>query len=356
MDNKQLARQIKKLIYSNRFTMETISQMIDVPVDECMNLYFEYYKQPLPPSLMIVGNEKARDILKKNIKNAKPTLICGPNGTGKDISLREIAKSLSLDLRKIVPLKEKELALHFGRGPLFNNNNSLFVIDIDSLSKKKYSILLKYIKESVRPIILMTQDKDNVNKKILKKLSIVKFSHPTSLEVEKFLKIKYGWEGDIRDVYDNDMRVVISRVLASKKLDHIKIDEEIKSSVLAFNISCGYTKYEDFDKLKEPFWWVLRWLTFNQHKKHKNQDELLSNLRKLSIIDSYKFLYNEEYLRQMLLDLNTSPVRTQFSFPPWGKKKEIKEEDLVEKLSSPSEIRKKEVEKKLEKVDWGKWL
>jgi len=352
-----LAKQVKKLIFSNRYTFEMISEMLDEPVDVCIKAFESYFNTPIPPSLLIIGNKQVRERLQDNIKNSVKTLLCGPNGTGKNIAIRMIAVEQKLNLIKSFPLKQSELVLSFGKGPLYNNNDNLYVIDANSLPKKKYSILLKYVKESERPIVIIADSRDRVHKKVLSELEVLSFGAISPNEVGKFLKKKYNWDGDIKDIYSDDMRVVISRVLVDEKIEKIKSKPVIPSSVFAFNISCGFTKYKDFEQLNDPIWWVIRWLAFNQWRKFINKQDQLENLKKLSLIDSKKFFYPPRYIKQMLINLNPSPRRGRFIFPPWPKKREIKETEFVEKLKTPKGV--KPIPKKsvpLADIDFSKWL
>ena len=353
MNKKKLAKTVKKLIYSNRFTLVDISNILDIPVDDCINAFESQYKTPIPASLLVVGNKKARQQLVQHVKNAVPTLLVGPNGTGKDIAIREIANDLKLEIKKCVPLNQADLILSFGKGPLYNNNNFLYVVDVDSLPKKTYSVLLKYVTLNLSPIILIAINKNNLNKKISKTLEIVSFAAPSPIDIADFLKDKYNWEGDIRDIYDEDMRVVINRALSGKEILSVKQQEPINSTVMAMNISCGFAKVEDFDRCKEPLWWVLRWLAYNQRKKHRTKNKQIDNLRKLSRIDNLKFKWNEEYLKAMLLDIHKSPVRSRFSFPPWPKKRVVVEAE-AEKMKKPTQAEKKEAV--LKQIDFTKWL
>lgn len=333
-----------------------IGQMLDEPVDVCIKAFESYFNAPIPPSLLIIGNKEVRERLQDNIKNSVKTLLCGPNGTGKNMAIRLIAEEQKLNLIKSTPLKQSELVLSFGKGPLYNNNDNLYIIDINSLPKKKYSILLKYVRESVRPIVLIGDTKDKVHKKILSELEVLSFGVVSPNDVERFLKKKYNWEGDIKDIYNDDMRVIISRVLIGEKIERIKTKPIIPSSVFAFNISCGFTKYEDFKQLNDPVWWVIRWLAFNQWRKFINKQDQLYNLKKLSLIDSKKFYYPPEYINQMLLGLTSSPRRNRFIFPPWPKKREIKEVDFVEKLKTPVVKTKTKKSVPLEQIDFSRWL
>jgi len=328
--------------------------MLEIPIEDCIKAFESIYKTPIPASLLIVGNREVRAKLLENVKDNVSTLICGPNGTGKDTSLREVAEKLSLEIIKCVPLKQADVALSFGKAPFYNNNNHLYLVDMDSYPKKQYSVLLKYIKESERPFILIAQSKNKIHKRLLKELKTLFFSAPSPKDVEYFLKAKYNWNGNIEDIYDEDMRIVIARVLADPKIESVKIDDPITSQFLAFNIGCGYTKPHDFEKLQEPLWWVIRWIAFNQRKKFPKKIQQLDNLEKLAEIDRNKFYYPAEYTQQMLLGLNTSPRRGMFTWPPWPKKKVVEEVELVTKIKKrASKPKPKEI---LKQVDFTKWL
>jgi len=358
MKTEVLGKRVKKLIFQNRFTLDEISNITGEAIEECIKAFEWYMNVPIPPALLIVGNEGVRERLKDNIKNGVKTLLCGPNGTGKNIAIKEIANELHLTLIKSVPLKQSEIVLSFGKGPLYNNNDNFYVIDVNSLPKKKYSILLKYVKDSERPLVLIGDTKDKVHKTVSKKLDVLSFGTISPTDVEKFLQKKFNWRGNIRDIYDEDMRVVFARVFADKKLERIHIKKEIPSSIFAFNLSCDFTKYEDFDQLKDPLWWVIRWLAFNQWRKFPDKHDQLENLEKLAEIDRNKFYFPKEYTQQMLMNLKTSSRRGRFIFPPWPKRRvEVKVDTVVKvKSNTPKTRPKPKKSVPMEQIDFSRWL
>lgn len=322
--SKDLGKTVKKLLFTNRFTIEEISGMLDTPIEECVKAYESYFNSPIPSSLFIVGNQKQRSKLKKNIVNGKHTLIYGGVGTGKTTSVKQITDDLRLNLIKINPIDPEEIAKKFGGGPTQDNKN-VYLIEADSLPKKKYSILRSYIKNSKRPIVIITEHKKTLHGNVRRLLEKIPFTTPGPMEIKTFLNKKYGWNGDIQDIYDPDMRVVISRVLNSSKLSKPEPMEEMGSREVAEELSYGY--FSDFEKLSEPLWWVIRWLAYNQTRKFRKKSDQLENLKKLSFIDHKKHKWNETYLHNMLMGLKGSPRKAYFKFPPWPKKK--KEEEFV---------------------------
>lgn len=350
-----LAKQVKKLIFSNKYTFDEISKLVNEPIETCITAFESYYKAPIPSSLLIVGNIKARETLKKYILADKSVLLHGNNGVGKDISLKHIATESGLFLRRCVPIEEKQIVQAFGEAP-FSKTDFLFVIDVDSLPKKKYAVLKKYITDNKSPVVLTAVSRDSINKRVLSEVKGVHFTEPSPAEVEKFLRRKYNWDGNIADIYDEDMRIVISRVLNKIEAGYKIDDEEISSAVLAFDLSCGYATDKEFEKCKEPLWWVLRWLAFNQWRKFPNKRDQLENLERLSEIDYRKFMYNEKYLREMLMGLKTSQRRGRFSFPVWPKKVTA-EKNEIEKMKKPKEKPpKKVIVKENTPTDFSKWL
>lgn len=273
---------------------------------------------------IIVGNYEARKRLKKNVLNNVPTLIVGPNGIGKTSSVVELADFLELNLRHLFPLSQEEIVQEFGTGPTDPSNSDMYVIEADGLGAKKYSILKNYIKNIKRPLILIARSKERLNKRIVKQTDVLTFEPPNAEEIEKLLRNEFSWSGNIEDIYDPDMRIVLARVISGEKILKPMETEYISSKDLAVELGYGYVKKQMFDKLNQPLWWVIRWLAFNQKLKFpRSPTIMLKNLSRLSLIDEYKFMGVENYLHYMLMGIRGSPRRAFFKFPIWPKKEEI---------------------------------
>jgi len=347
------AKIVKKLLLSNRYTMEQISAMLSVPIEKCVEEFETFFNTPIPASLFIVGNHEARRKLRTCINGLIPTLLVGPNGVGKTSAIREVAHELELNLRMIYPFNQQEIAEEFGLSIKNSSSKDLFVIEADTLGKKKYSILSTYIEQARRPIILVAEEESSLNTKIVKKCEVIYFAPPSMKDVDIFLKNKYSWNGNIKDIYDPDMRIVLARVFADLGIKKPVIKKKMDAMSMANNLSFGYEKVKDFDKLKDPIWWVIRNLAYNQHTKFRDSASILDNLEKLSFIDLYKFKCDPIYLKYMLVGLKGSPRRSYFKFPPWPKKQ--KKEDPYniikkQKITQP----KKEV--KVGKFSLRDWL
>jgi len=298
---------------------------------------------------IIVGNYEARKILRNNILTFQPTLLVGPNGVGKSSVVAQIAEFNGYDLRVVYPLEQKEIVKEFGVGPTEVSGKRLYVIEADGLNAKKYSILKNYINNNAQPIVIIAQSKGKVNKRILKLLEVIEFSYPDIEEVETLLRDHYNWVGDIEDIYDPDMRVVMARINTGEKLFKPPQEKIISAREFAEELGFGYVKKKDFDELKQPLWWVIKWLAYNQKLKFpRSPTIMLKNLEKLSFIDEYKFKGVENYLHYMLMGVKGSPRRAFFKFPLWPKKKdEISGFDILSK--TPDKPVK-------EKFSLNKWL
>ena len=275
-------------------------------------------------NLIIVGNYEAREKLRKNISNCIPTLLVGPNGVGKSSVVKELAGFMEYNFRNVYPIDQQDIVKEFGVGPTSAFNNDMYVIEADGLNRKKFAILKAYIQNAKRPLVVICQSRESVNKKLIKYLDVIAFTFPTMEEVEKLLREHYNWDGNILDVYDPDMRVVMARINSGERIIKPPQTEHIQAKDLAVELGFGYVKKRDFNKLKQPLWWVIRWLSFNQRLKFpKSPTILLNNLEKLSIIDTYKFAGVDNYLHYMLMGVKGSPRRAFFKFPIWPKKKEV---------------------------------
>jgi len=298
---------------------------------------------------IIVGNYEARKMLRNNILTFQPTLLVGPNGVGKSSAVAEIAKFNGLDLRIVYPLEQKEIVKEFGVGPTRGSGERVYVIEADGLNAKKYSILKNYINKALQSIIIIAQNSKKINKRLLKLLDVIEFSHPTMDDVEKLLRDHYDWDGNIEDIYDPDMRVVMTRINSGEKIFKPPKEKTVSSKDLAVELSYGYVKKKDFEQLDQPLWWVIRWLAYNQKLKFpRSPTTMLKNLEKLSFIDEYKFKGVENYLHYMLMGVRGSPRRAFFKFPVWPKK-----EDEIDGFVVLSKAPDKPVK---EKFSLNKWL
>jgi len=358
MDNKNnnLAESVKNLIYTNRFTLDDIAHILGVPKEECIKTYENYYNSPIPIALFIVGNLEARQQLKESVNSSEKILLTGPNGVGKTSAVRELAHNLGLRLKMCLPLSQSDIVNSFGRAPTNEVDSNLYVIECDSLPKRHYSILLEYVKNSKRPIILIAKDKKQIHGNVLKHLTNIVFTPPSIKDVTIFLRKKYAWEGDVDDIYDLDMRVILNRIITDSNLQKPQPKKQISAEATAFDISCGYFGKEEFQMLKDPLWFVIRWLAYNQDKKLPKLDDQLDNLKKLAKIDTYKFRIKKDYVEEMLLKLKSSPRRARFSFPPFRKK--VKGEEGFEKIKKPKGFTPQKVVKAAQPkgVDMGKWF
>lgn len=349
MKTEKLAHMTKKLLWTNRYTMEDISDMLGEPIEECTKAFEGYYNREIPLDLFIVGNMEARADIRRCIRNRKPCLVYGPNGVGKSSAVRKLATDLNL--RRIYPLSQEKMAEEFGAAPMQKENKDLFVVEADNFSSRKYAILNKYVSEAVRPMIFIVNDKKTINGHVRKKMEEIQFSSPTREELKRFLTKKFNISEDkFEEVYDSDVRITMERLLGTGEGEKYTKEQEINAHDFARELSFGYSNMEDFEQLYQPLWWVIRSLANNMKMKFPTRErKQLRNMMNLSFIDSVKWLYPKKHIKNMLLNLDGSPRRGYFKYPVWPPKE--KKEKHYKKLK-----KSKSNYKEPESVDLTSWL
>ena len=56
--SKKFLRNVKKLIYQNRFSMEEIANITDSTIEECIDAFEVYTGEKIPASFLIAGNRR----------------------------------------------------------------------------------------------------------------------------------------------------------------------------------------------------------------------------------------------------------------------------------------------------------
>lgn len=325
-----LGKRVKKLIYQNKFTLEDISRILQEPIEKCLNSYEEYTGQKIPPTILIAGNSKQQENLKKLILNNEKVLLFGSHGVGKSSAIRKIGDELQYRIIESYPRSNEDLMEDWGDLP-FNINKSIFVMEGDGFYWRKYGLIKKYIEKSKNPIIVIVNKKNTVHGTVEKLLMNVMFSPPSRQEVASFLKKKFpDWNGNINDVYDRDVRVTLRKI----KFDideNLQIDspKTIDSRQLVYKIFNGTATKEDIENCKDPVQWAQRSIAYNA-KNFYSKKTALEVLDKVCFVDKYKYNYNRDFLNGVLLSIPRREKSGKIQFPPYPYKPKNEEEETVE--------------------------
>lgn len=292
----------------------------------------------------LLGNKTQKQKLKQNIINHIHTLIYGKHGIGKSYATRRIILQLGLEEMISYPLSQEDIVRDFGVAPQ-TPNKVCFIIEADSLSKKTYRIINSYLNSSKNPLVFIALSKNSLHANLLKKLDCIEFKPPTHEEVAYFLKQAFNWEGNISTIYDEDIRVVMRRLLYDRnyKFSLEELDE-VQAEKVAFDILRGYAGFDSFEKYHKPFNWVLNWLAHNLKKFFpRDKKKLFENLSIISWIGSQLFIGQEPsiYLKGLLLQMEHSRRMGKLQFPPQAyKEKKKKEVNKIKKKRIKTPMKK----------------
>lgn len=335
-----LGKRVKKLLQQNKHTLNEISYILGESIEKCVKSYENYYNAPIPPSILIVGNERKIKHLKRLIDNGEKILLYGDNGVGKSSAVR----SLSEKYRTVVSYAEKTDQLIKDFGDLPFKKNYLFVLEAERFYWRGYALLKKYLKDSNAPFIVIVNNKKEVHKSILDLLTPVRFTPPSKQDIEKFLKKKFpDWKGNIDNVYNKDFRVLLRKVMFDINEDDRRNEEEhLDSKALAYKILVGKVTPKDIENAKEPLPWTARYLGYNVvNFFYKKKGREFMDL--LCFYDLNKYNFRQDFLKGVLLSLPKREKRGRLYFPPFPPKKKKEEIKLEHNKNVKVEVKKPKI-------------
>jgi len=311
-NDTELGRRVKKLIYQNRYLLPEIARLCNSTVEECVSAFEGYTGEKILPEFLIVGNEKQKTELRKLILQNQKVLLYGDNGVGKSSLPRLIANEIGWKIKYTYPRNTEDLLKDFAQLPL-QTKETIFVVEGDYFYWRSYALVNHYIKESKNPIIIIVDKKETVHGSVSKQLVHLKLQPPTPNDVLLFLRKKYPeWSGNIKDVYDKDMRITLRNVIYGIKSYKPQFDEKLTAQKVAYNIIQGKATRKDIENCKDPLLFILNWLGNNSHNFYSELD----TIDNVSFIDTYKYNYKKNYLNGILLNINKADKRAKMLFPP----------------------------------------
>jgi len=341
---QRFCKNVKKLVFQNRFTIDEIAKMTKRSVEECVEAFEIYTGKKLPATFLIAGNERQINELRKLILQKQKILLFGKNGVGKSTIPKKLAQELGWRIVYSYPTNNEELLVDFSELPL-KTKNTIFVIEGDSFYWRSYGLINHYIKESKNPIIIIVDKSDKVHATVRKQLVTVKLSSPTREDVKKWVERKYpDWKGNINDVYDENMRVTLRNIKYGIKTYKPSKEEKLDAQQVAYRVIQGKATVQDFENCIHPFDWILSWIGYNAYTFYYGTD--VQDL--MSWIDDKKYNFKPDYLRGCLLNLRKPDKRGKLKFPPQGfKPKKEDEEDWIKEKRKIKKIKKEEPQPKV---------
>jgi len=347
---KQLGKAVKKWIMNGR-SYEEISRILNTPINECIDAYFEYMHYDVQP--------KAFHELEKLILNGEKIHVYGNNGVGKTHIVKSIARKNNFGLVVSYPFNESELLKDFGDKPFQKSkNNTLFLIEGDFYYWKKYSLVKKYIEDSIHPIVIITTQNNTPTKHITKLLKSVKILPPSRLDVANWLK-EIGEENDeqlLGEIYDKDWRKIkLNYQLRKRNTFKREVVEKLDSKIVAYRILKGIATIDDINNCIHPFFFINNWIGWNAHKFYGNK-KLMKVMEIVSFIDANKKVIKGGFLKRMLLEIPPSTMKDVMDFPPF--KRKTGEEELPREAGEFIKTKKgkKRKKRKLEQSNIGDFL
>ena len=326
MKSFNLGKHVKKLIGQKK-SLKDITILCNSSMEECANAYESYTGKKIFAVFYVVGNQKQKIEIRKLILQRQKILLFGDIGVGKSSVPKLIADELGYRIVTSFPRKNEDLLKDFAQLPL-ETKNTIFVLEGDSFYWRTYALINHYLRESKCPFIIIVSKKDTVPKRVQKHLVAIKLYPPTQQDVEAFVRKRYPeWNGNIKDVYDKDLRITLRKIrygITSYKPQPI---EKFDAQKVAYLILQGKAKRNDINNMSHPQLFLLNWLGNNAHKFYSN----LQKFDDISFVDTYKYNFKRKYLDGVLLNLGRADKRAKMKFPSIKYKVKKEQEEKWEK-------------------------
>ena len=315
------AKMLKKLVLSNRFTLEEISRITGMPISDMPAAYKAYTGYEMPDTMFIVGHDDDIKKLKSAILAGEKVILHGPPGCGKSISARKAIRDAGFTLNEIniSDCRTKELleAKLFG-GHAAHSNTCFLFEEVDNFYWRSYAAFNAILDESLAPIVMTANEFDKIPESVKKKCTAIRMRPPTMKDLQLFIDKKFP-ELSLKasELYSPDFREVLRRILYGVRDDHVP-EKKYPAEALAGIIMGEPSKSKRLDAMRHPSdppSWVLPWVDQSAGRLAPNMGALVSMLNGLSQVDRWMRRTNEKYVSSMMAALPCFNRRVKLDFP-----------------------------------------
>jgi hypothetical protein len=340
---------IYKLAKSNRYTLEEIAAIVDMSQEETARV-FSSFSEAVPPTQIVVGQDKTIATIIGAIKAGKHVILHGEPGIGKTISAKKAVRDAGKVL-KMVNLSDTrtgQMLAEWLYGSHQTPSDVVFLFDeIDNFHWQSYAYFKKVLEESKVTVIMTCNDIDKVSKAVVEHVKktghVIRMNPPTKEDLRNLLSQKYPERlKDLDRIYDKDFRVVMRRLLFNV-FDTRPQNVVVKTQQVVGTIFGEKDFHRRFSTIKnnsEPILWLTTWLDYNA-ARFMPADKLPEFLDDLSRIENRMFKTSTGYMNRMFASLPCSGRRMAADFPAalFNAEKEPKKEEAVEEVKKVEAVK-----------------
>lgn len=329
----------------NRWTLEEISLMVNLPIPEVASLYKQYVGANLPDSLLVVGQEEVVQQLMDAIKTDIHVILHGSPGIGKTASAvlavnksGRIARKIDCSNKRTAVLLSEEL---FG-GYATPSDNVYILDEIDNFHWQSHAYFKGILEDSKVSMIMTCNDIKKVGKSVVdyvkKNGLIIQMEPPSIGDLERLISRKFPtFTGNAGKIYNQDFRIVMRRLIYGH--DEPSQDEEFELNTEKVAGAILGTKdrtkrLERIEADKDPLLWLIPWLDYNSPRFFDTIQKLDDFLDKTSIIDSWLIRTSQDYTEKMFAALPCQGRRAMVEFPAaiFNAEKAVKKDEPEEEV------------------------
>jgi len=350
-------KMLKKLVLSNRFTLDEISRITGVSPAEMPAMYKSYTGHDIPDTLFIVGHDAEIIKLKSLVLAREKVLIIGPPGCGKSISARKAIRDAGFILNEINISEHRtaeRLSVKLFGGHAVSSETCFLFEEVDNFYWRSHAAFNAILDEARAPVIMTCNYAEKVPESVKKRCTVMKMRPPTMKDLQVFLDKKFpGLSLKAQELYSPDFREVMRRILHGVRDDHVP-EKEYSAEALAGIIigePSARRRAVAMSHNSDPLSWVPNWVDNSAGRLAPSMGALVKMLDGLSIADSWLRRTKECYVASMLAALPCFNRRVKLDFPAILFAAEKKKEKKVEAIETVTKVIKKKVKLEEKKID-----